>query len=144
MAVKDAVLRGEAPDMSQYTQIKEAYKELLGKDGKKREMLIPDGFLDVEGKLTANITGELKNKQAILQSLDSVFKTVASTFNPNTGTYGALEDPALSKIFKSIMSVAGVEIAFPKAGQAPAQPTAQPSPMQPQDLSAVASQQPIA
>ena len=69
-----------------------------------------EGFLDVKGRLTAYITGELKNKSAILQSLDSIFKTVVSTYNPNTGQYGALQDPTLSKIFSQIIEMSGVPI----------------------------------
>lgn len=84
--------------------------ESLAKFGSKREIEIPEKFLDVEGHLTCNITGELKNKSAILQSLDSIFKTVVATFNPNTGKYAALEDPALSKIFGMIIETAGVPL----------------------------------
>lgn len=82
----------------------------LKKAGKKREIEIPEGFLDIEGSITANITGELKNKAAILQSLVGIFKTVISTFNPNTGKYGALEDPVLSKIFGQIIEMSGVPL----------------------------------
>lgn len=83
-------------------------RDQLKKRGKKREVEIPEGFLDIEGKVTANITGELKNKAAVLQSLDGIFKTVVSTFNPQTGQYAALQDPVLAKIFGQIVEMSGV------------------------------------
>lgn len=90
--------------------MKDEVKAGLNKFGKKREIKIPEKFLDIKGKITANITGELKNKAVILQSLDSIFRTVISTFNPNTGQYAALEDPTLSKIFGQIVEMAGIPL----------------------------------
>lgn len=117
------------PQMQQDLMV--GIKNELKKGGKKREVKIPEGFLDVEGKITANITGELKNKAAILQSLDSIFKTVVSTFNPNTGQYAALQDPTLSKVFSQIVEMAGVPFA---SAQLVSQPTQAP---QQADLSAI-------
>lgn len=99
---------GELPTPEMEAQMKQDIIEQLKKKGNKREIELPEGFLDVKGKLTANITGELKNKGAILQSLDSIFKTVVSTFNPQTGTYAALDNPALAKVFGSIVEMSGV------------------------------------
>ena len=86
--------------------------------------------------MTANITGELKNKGVILQSLDSIFKTVVSTYNPNTGEYGALQDPVLSKIFGQIIEMSGVPLSSVQLGTSKmnTQPVAQP------DLSAIQQQ----
>lgn len=99
-------------------------KDELKKSGKKREVKIPEGYLDIEGHITANITGELKNKAAILQSLDSIFKTVVSTFNPNTGQYAALQDPTLSKVFGQIVEMSGVPFSSSqlRGGQTSPQP----------------------
>lgn len=104
----DKILGGELVQGGEAEMMKANALQSLKKGGKKREIKIPKGFLDVEGKLTANITGELKNKGAILQSLDSTFKTVVSTFNPQTGKYGALEDPVLRKIFGQIVEMSGI------------------------------------
>lgn len=93
-------------------EIRSSVKGSLRKNGSKREIIIPEGFLDVKGNITANVTGELKNKQAVLQSLDGILRTIVSTFNPQTGTYSALEDPVLSKIFGHIVEMAGVPISF--------------------------------
>lgn len=101
----------------------QAKADLVKKHGKKRELKIPKGYLDIEGKITANITGELKNKGAILQSLDSVFKTVVSSFNPNTGTYAALEDPVLKKVFAQIVEMSGIPFSSVQLSTTGSQPT---------------------
>lgn len=140
--IKDRLMAGISTSPSELDAFQSGIKEGLAKFGKKREIDVPAEWLNVEGKLTANITGELKNKQALLASLDSIFKTVVSTFNPNTGTYGALTDPALSKVFGKIVEMAGAGVSFPMLrgldqapqGAAPTQPTATP------DLTAISPQ----
>lgn len=122
----------ELPTPEFQAQATQEIREELKKSGTKREIVLPKGFLDVKGKLTANITGELKNKAALLQSLDSIFRTVVSTFNPNTGTYAALEDPVLAKVFGTIVEMSGVPFS---AGSL--RPTGT-QPMQQADVSAVA------
>jgi hypothetical protein len=126
--IVDSVLNQENVFPEDQTQMIEGVKESLKKKGKKREIDIPKGWLDVEGKITANITGELKNKGAILQSLDSILKTVVATFNPQTGEYSALTDPVLSKIFGQIVEMAGVPLASAQLnpGKAQAVETANP------------------
>lgn len=123
--IKESLLAGNLVTPEEQAEGIMMVKESLRKTGKKREVKIPAGYLDVEGNITANITGELKNKSAMLQSLDSVFKTVISTYNPNTGQYAALQDPVLSKIFGQIVEMAGIPFS---AGQLrPSQtPTASP------------------
>lgn len=129
---KDRLLQGVLPEQSEIDSLKEDTKMLLSKTGKKREIEVPEGFLDVEGKITANITGELKNKQAILQSLDNIFRTISSTYNPATGTYAALEDPTLSKIFNYIVETAGIPISSVQLRQPKsAQPLPTPEPVEP-------------
>lgn len=139
-----AVLAEEEVTQESIDLLKQLEKEKLAKSfGNKREFSIPAKWLDVDGKITANITGELKNKAAMLQSLDSVFAKLISTYNPQTGTFAALEDPILSKVFGSIVEMAGIQLSFSqlkaKKGSAspmPAEPMTMPQQTQP-DLSAV-------
>ena len=109
-AIVKKVLEEQEVTQEDQAMMKDGILNDLKKKGAKREITIPKGYLNVEGKITANITGELKNKGAILQSLDSIFKSVVATFNPQTGTYSALEDPVLSKIFGQIVEMAGVPL----------------------------------
>jgi hypothetical protein len=129
----DTLATGQTFNQADIDMVGNRTNQALKGFGNKREVDIPEGFLDVKGKITANITGELKNKSAVLQSLDSILKTIVSTFNPNTGTYSALEDPILSKIFGTIVEMSGVPISF---GQLKGNTKASPQP----DMSAIAPQ----
>lgn len=128
MDITDPNTKPPTPEMQ--ANMSNDIKNKLQKSGKKREVTIPDGFLDIEGNITANITGELKNKAAILQSMDSILKTIISTQNPQTGQFAALQDPVLSKIFGQIVEMSGAPIS-----------STQFRPTQGADLSAIQPQQ---
>lgn len=131
---KQRLLEGEIPTEEEMAGVEAGVTKALGSLGTKREIEIPDGFLDVDGKITANITGELRNKQAILQSLAQIGRDIMATFNPNTGTYAAMEDPFLRNLYGSIIDMSGVPMTSAQLKSAP---------VQQQDLSAVASEQPV-
>lgn len=123
-AMVEKILSGGIVEEGEQAVVAQQAKEGLVKKYKgKREIKIPKGYLDIEGKITANITGELKNKGAMLQSLDSVFKTVVSSFNPNTGTYAALEDPVLKKVFGQIVEMSGIPFSSVQLSTSGGQPT---------------------
>lgn len=136
----EMLMKGFVPSPLDMQAIDESVTQALHGQGKKREIEIPEGYLDIDGKITANITGELKNKAATLQSLDSIFKTVISTYNPNTGEYAALKDPILSKIFGQIIEISGVQLSSAQLMSTPnkpsqmsqSQPTADVSAIQPE------------
>lgn len=123
---KQELLKGLIPTENELEEVGISTRARLSKDGKKREIEIPSGFLDIDGKLTINITGELKNKQAILQSLDSIFGRVAESYNPQTGTYALLEDPTLLSIFKTIVDLSGAPVSIPTPKPKPATPAPEP------------------
>lgn len=144
------VLNDEFDDISQESidaDKNEIKKTLRKKFAGKREIEIPEKWLDVKGKITCNITGELKNKSAMLQSLDNVFAKLVSTYNPQTGEFAALKDPVLSKVFGQIIEMAGIPISIgqlqgvsEKETSSMQMPQGQVSPTTP-DLSAIAPQQ---
>lgn len=87
------------------------WKKNIKKLGKKRYIEIPEGYFDgIEAKVTVLITNEQKNKAAILQSLAEISRFVTSTFNPNTGEFGALTDPTLARLFNQMVELAGAGI----------------------------------
>jgi hypothetical protein len=56
--------------------------------------------------------------------------SVVQSFNPNTGTFGVLEDPTLSKIFNQMLEMAGAGISPVSLGKSQAKvgsPVAPPS-----------------
>ncbi len=121
--VKKALLQGKFVSPEEYNMMIEAEKLL----GTKRYLDMPDGYFDdIEAKVSVNPTGEMKNKQAVLQSLSTLMGDVIRSFNPNTGSFGVLENPQLSKIFYTILELSG-------AGISPASMTmnpGNPAPMQ--------------
>lgn len=140
--VIDKILQGQViQDGEQQAIAGQVKSELMTRHGKKREIKIPKGYLDIEGKITANITGELKNKGAILQSLDSVFKTVVSSFNPNTGQYAALQDPTLKRVFAQIVEMSGIPFSSAQLSTGSSQPMSQVG-AQPTSMSAQATTAP--
>lgn len=145
--VKAKLLAGEIPTIDDVMGVEDAVTKALKTYGNKREIEIPEKFLDIKGKITANITGELKNKQAVLASLSQIGRDIMATYNPQTGTFGAMQDPFLRKLYGSIINMAGTPMTssdlkvsktvMPTApttqpdvsaiGSAPTAPTAQPA-----------------
>lgn len=134
------ILQGEVVDPMQQTEMMDDYKKHIKKQGKKRFIEVPDDyFKDIECKVTVITTGEQKNKAVILQSIDTIMERYISTFNPNTGTFGAVEDPFLQKLFREAIELAGTGVSPVSLGlggkgtkqvaQAPTAPTG-PSPAQ--------------
>lgn len=124
--VKDKILEGEVPTPDDIAGVKTAVAKSLSAFGNKREIQIPDKFLDVQGKITANITGELKNKQAILASLAQIGKDITATYNPNTGQFGAMQDPFLRKLYGNIINLAGTPMTSADLKPSATAPVAQP------------------
>jgi len=142
--VKEALLSGKFVTPEEYQALLEVEKVL----GAKRYLDMPDNYFDdIEAKISVNPTGELKNKQAILQSLSTLMGDVIKSFNPNTGTFGVFDNPQLSKIFATILELSGAGISpaslmgKSQTTGAVAQNTApvapQPSPLQPRQPIAV-------
>jgi hypothetical protein len=123
--LKKQILAGELPTPQDQNEMIEGYKAGMIKKGKKKYIKIPNNYFDdIECKVTVITTGEQRNKAVILQSLSEIAKFVISTFNPTTGEFGALADPTLSKLFNSMLEIAGTGISPVSIG-AGAKPTKQ-------------------
>jgi hypothetical protein len=137
--IVEELLKGNQVSPMQQGGMIAGYKQHIKKSGKKRFLEIPDDYFnDIEYKVTVVTTGEQKNKAATLQSLSEILKTVQASFNPNTGEYGLLTDPTLSKIFAEIVEMAGsgispISLGLGKSGtkQVAQGLTMPPSPVQP-------------
>ena len=104
---KKALLEGKTITQEEYNALLETEKLL----GTKRYLEMPDNyFSDIIPKVSINTTGELKNKQAILQSLSTVLNDVIKSFNPNTGTFAVFDDPRLARIFGELVELSGAGI----------------------------------
>lgn len=102
----DAILSGRIITQEDLDQFIEFQLQLLQKDGKRRYIDIPkDYFKDFESKITIDPTGEKKNKQTALQSLDNIFVKIAS--NPTI-----LQNPDLVKTLNQMLEISGLNYIF--------------------------------
>lgn len=102
---------GPMPTQEDQAMMIDSWKKHIKKDGKKRYLEVPDNYFDgVEAKVTVVVTGEQKNKAVIMQSLSSIMQSVVSSYNPNTGTFGVLEDPVLARVFNQMLELANAGI----------------------------------
>lgn len=123
------MLNGLIVSPEEYAMTLQEYMQSIGRGGKRRFLDIPDGYYkDMEAKLSINITGEQKNKQAVMESLTNVLQTVA--MNPMI-----LQDPNMSMIFNKILETSGSglsPISLSKGGMQQQQGMAQQQPQGPQ------------
>ena len=94
-----------------YEQSIEAFKAIVQETDSTRFLEIPKGyFKDFKFQVSVVTTNESKNKAAQLESLSKILADVSNTFNPQTGTFAMLENPALASIFAKIVEKAGADI----------------------------------
>ena len=95
----------------QYQASIDAYTTLVQETDNTRFLQVPkDYFKDFKFKVSVVTTNESKNKAAQLESLSKILADVSNTFNPQTGTFAMLENPALASIFSKIVEKAGADI----------------------------------
>lgn len=109
--VVNAVLNDQNVTPADQAASMQGYKNHIQKQGKRRFINVPDDyFKEVESKVTVITTGEQKNKAVILQSIDTIMQRYVSTFNPQTGQFGATTDPFLMKLFREAIELANTGI----------------------------------
>lgn len=129
---------GEVLDPMVQEELKQSWRDFVRGTGRTRFIEVPkDYFKGITPKVTVITTGEQKNKAVLMQSLSEILKSVVQTFNPQTGTFGMLDNPELRVIFNEIMDWAnpGISLPAPKGNSgpipmpAPEAPTAPEAPM---------------
>jgi hypothetical protein len=133
-----AVISGKIVTAEEYQSFVDGYRELLGSTN-RRFVEIPEGYFDgIEAKVSINPTNESRDKAATLASLAQIMKDISATYNPQTGTFAALENPVLSTIMGNIVEAAGtglspVSLGIGKSAKAqpqlPAKPAAPATPV---------------
>jgi hypothetical protein len=109
--------------------LQQSWRDFVKGTGKTRFVEIPKGyFKGIVPKVTVIVTGEQRNKAALLQSLSEIIKSVVQTFNPQTGTFGMLENPELRALFNEIMEWANPGVQLPPAGKSGGAPMPAPAP----------------
>ncbi len=100
----EKILSGEIVTPEDYMEWMDLSDAFIKQTKGKRFIEIPKNFYkNLTAKVTINITGEQKNKAAVLESLNSILTVVAS--NP-----GLMQDPVLSQIVLKIVELSGAGI----------------------------------
>lgn len=71
----NAMFDGRMFTRDDYQQAQDQFKNMISKTNKRRFLEVPDGYYkDMKAKLSINVTGEQKNKMAIMESLNSLLQ----------------------------------------------------------------------
>ena len=112
--VKEKILNFELEpsfDQMEYEAMIQAFKDFAQETDNTRYMSVPKNyFKDFKFKISVITTNEQRNKAATLESLSNILGQVANTFDPNTGTFAMLENPALAAIFSQAVELSGAGI----------------------------------
>jgi hypothetical protein len=94
-----------------YEEAIQSYVTLVQETDNTRFLEVPkDYFQDFKFKVSVITTNEQRNKAATLESLSNILGQVSSTYDPNTGTFAMLENPALASIFSQAVELSGAGI----------------------------------
>lgn len=102
--IVEMILNGELPTpeiQAQFTQ--DAITQVNQTQGTRFVQLLKDDYKKIGKKVTINITGEQKNKAAVLESLNNILITYAKS--PNLS-----QDPVLMQIFMKLVELSGAGI----------------------------------
>lgn len=139
----ERVLNGEQIDPMMTEAYKTKVREEFMKGGNKKFINILKGELKgAPLKVKINVAGKQKDLQAITDKIGNVMRFLFSTYNPQTQTFAALEDPKMAKLLNQILEYSGLDpldIGYSKPQTM--QPQMQ-QPMQPQMMPQQISNQP--
>ena len=111
--IKDILLNGSDEEITaeRYQELQDGFMSLIQETENKRFIKVPKNyFKDFEFKISVITTNEQRNKSAVLESISKIIGDITSTFNPQTGTFAMLENPALASIFAQAVELSGAGI----------------------------------
>ena len=135
--IKEKILNGELISPEEVEGYKEIVRGDFMKRGDKHFMeILKAEMKGVELDVFVNIAGKQKDMIGYVDKMTNMLRFIFSTFNPQTGTFAALDDPRIVKPMNEILERSGLsQIDFTaKPKVATPMPNAQPSPIQPQNL----------
>lgn len=101
---KELILSGQIVTPEEYAEFQQASIETIGQTKAQRFLQVPkDYYKKFKAKITVNVTGEQRNKAAVLESLINIMTVYAK--NP-----AIAQDPVLTQIFMKIVELSGAGI----------------------------------
>jgi hypothetical protein len=108
--IKEKVLSGELVDDAEIEAIKVKTRDEFMKGGTKKFIQILKGeFKDDPLDVEVNVAGKQKDLAALTDKLVNVFRQLLGTFNPQTNTFAALDDPRMGKLLNQILESSGLD-----------------------------------
>jgi len=102
----EQILSGKMITVEDYLSLQDQFTQLIGKNGKRRFLDLPDGYYkDMKARLTINITGEQKDKSAVLESLNSIMQTMIPL-----AQQGIASPQDIQMVLNKIMEISGAGI----------------------------------
>lgn len=133
--IKAQMLKGVLPSQDAIDLLKQTMRDQFMKGGNKRFLKILQGELkDLPMAVTIDIAGKQKDLSAMVDKLSNIMRFAFSTYNPQTGTFAALDDPRMAKLLNQIFEYSGlspIDFSPPVAPQQQAPTPQQPAPSLP-------------
>ena len=106
----DLVLNGQ-PIIPELTEIyKQKVRDEFMKKGNKWFLeILKDEMKNKVLRVKINIANKQKDLQAMTDKIGNVMRFLFSTYNPQTGTFAALEDPKMAKLLNQIFEYSGLD-----------------------------------
>lgn len=139
----ELVLNGQQIDPAVTEMYKQKVRDEFMQGGSKRFIEILKGeFKNKALKVKINIAGKQKNLQEMVDKIGNVMKFAFSTYNPQTGTFAALEDPKMAQLFNQMFQYAGLDPLDIGSSYSKPKPMMQQMPQQMQQMQPQPSNQP--
>lgn len=145
--VKERILSGQTVDDAQVEEFKQKVRDDFMRGGNKRFIeILKDEFKNVTIHVKVNVAGKQKDLEGTVDKLTNVLRFVFSTYDPQTKTFAALEDPKAMKVFNKLIEYSGldpIDFGYAVAKPQPTQ-TLQPGATPAQSQPVLPANQPVA
>ena len=128
----DMVLNGEIPTPEILDAFKQKVIDEFKRKGEKHFIEILKGeFKNVKLAVKVSIAGKSKSLGLAVDKINNLIRFVISTYNPQTNSFTALDDPRISSLVNEAIELSGMtQIDMTQKPTPPTQQIAQPSPIQ--------------
>lgn len=107
--VKELLFSGQVPDPTEIELFKQSVREQFQKKGDKHFIEILKGeFKNTPLAVKVDIAGKSKNLGQAVDKITNMVKFVFSTYNPQTGSFAALDDPRIAKLINEAIELSGM------------------------------------
>lgn len=100
------ILDGKVFTAEDYEVARQQYGEYITKTGKRRFLDVPDGYYkDMKARLSINITGEQKNKMAVMETLSTLLQTMSQLTQ-----FGVVSPEDIKMVLNKILEMSGAGV----------------------------------